>query len=181
MASKAIKLVMLGGCGVGKSCITIRFVQDRFETDYTPSIENSFQRTLAVDGTNHLLEILDTAGTEQFVTMRELYIRTGQGFVLVYAINLKPSFLALTDIINQIKTQKPKDEDRHLMIIGNKCDMEDRVIPTADGDALAKANSARFFETSARTKHNVVEAFTQIVRDILAHSTPKKKKFCNIL
>ncbi|KAH3743210.1 hypothetical protein Pelo_15383 [Pelomyxa schiedti] len=66
-AAKPIKLVMLGGTGVGKSAITIRFVHDRYDTDYNPTIENSFQKSFNVDSVNHNLEILDTAGTEQFV------------------------------------------------------------------------------------------------------------------
>jgi tRNA U34 5-carboxymethylaminomethyl modifying GTPase MnmE/TrmE len=63
---ETLRLVLLGSGGVGKSCITIRFVQDSFVTEYDPTIEDSYRRQVEVDGQQVMLEILDTAGTEQF-------------------------------------------------------------------------------------------------------------------
>jgi small GTP-binding protein len=63
---ETMRLVLLGSGGVGKSCITIRYVQDSFVTEYDPTIEDSYRRQVEVDGQQVMLEILDTAGTEQF-------------------------------------------------------------------------------------------------------------------
>ncbi len=59
-------------------------------------------RIAAVDGIQCLLEILDTAGTEQFTAMRDLYMKDGQGFVLVFSIVAKSTFTDLNDIRDQI-------------------------------------------------------------------------------
>ncbi|KAH3760661.1 Ras family protein [Pelomyxa schiedti] len=76
------KLVVLGSGGVGKSAITVQFVQGIFVEKYDPTIEDSYRKQIEVDGQACMLEILDTAGTEQFTAMRDLYMKNGHGFVL---------------------------------------------------------------------------------------------------
>jgi len=54
------------------------------------------------------------------------------------------------------------------MILGNKCDMEDkRVIPKERGEAIARENGIRFLETSAKTNVNIDRAFIELSESIL--------------
>lgn len=72
-----------------------------------------------------MLEILDTAGTEQFTAMRDLYMKNGQGFVLVYSIIAQSTFNDLNDIREQIL--RVKDATTVPMVLaGNKCDLTDQ-------------------------------------------------------
>uniref|UniRef100_A0A8D2KI69 Small monomeric GTPase n=1 Tax=Urocitellus parryii TaxID=9999 RepID=A0A8D2KI69_UROPR len=80
------KLVVLGSGGVGKSALTVQFVQGIFVEKYDPTVEDSYRKQVEVDAQQCMLEILDTAGTEQFTAMRDLYMKNGQGFALVYSI-----------------------------------------------------------------------------------------------
>ncbi|KAF5285164.1 hypothetical protein FQA39_LY16752 [Lamprigera yunnana] len=73
------KIVVLGSGGVGKSALTVQFVQGIFVEKYDPTIEDSYRKQVEVDGQQCMLEILDTAGTEQFTAMRDLYMKNGQG------------------------------------------------------------------------------------------------------
>lgn len=66
-----LKFVVLGPGGVGKSCLTIRFVQGKFITEYDPTIEDSYRKQVNVDGVPYLLELLDTAGQEEYAAMRD--------------------------------------------------------------------------------------------------------------
>ncbi|XP_028841126.1 ras-related protein R-Ras isoform X2 [Denticeps clupeoides] len=81
------KLVVVGGGGVGKSALTIQFIQSYFVSDYDPTIEDSYTKICNVDGKETRLDILDTAGQEEFGAMREQYMRSGEGFLLVFALN----------------------------------------------------------------------------------------------
>jgi Ras-related protein Rap-1A len=110
-----------------------------------------------MNGMQVMLEILDTAGTEQFTAMRDLYMKNGQGFVLVYSICSQSTFNDLLELRDQIV--RVKDTlDVPMVLVGNKCDLEDeRVISKDRGLQLASQFSCSFKETSARTKINVNE------------------------
>jgi len=86
------KMVVIGGGGVGKSALTIQFTQNHFVEEYDPTIEDSYRKQCKVDNETSLLEILDTAGQEEFSAMRDQWIRSGDGFILAYAINNRASF-----------------------------------------------------------------------------------------
>lgn len=67
------KIVVLGSGGVGKSALTVQFVQGIFVEKYDPTIEDSYRKQVEVDGQQCMLEILDTAGTVSTVLI-VLYI-----------------------------------------------------------------------------------------------------------
>ncbi|GJJ70933.1 Ras-related protein Rap-1B [Entomortierella parvispora] len=161
------KLVVLGSGGVGKSALTVQFVQSEFVDQYDPTIEDSYRKQVEVDGQQCMLEILDTAGTEQFTAMRDLYMKNGQGFILVFSIISPSTFEELTELHQQIIRVKDS-MTVPIVLVGNKCDLEsDRLVPRSDGDRLSMEwGSAPFYETSARTGVNVDEVFYDLVRKI---------------
>eukprot|EP01103_Thecamoeba_quadrilineata_P005170 TRINITY_DN14_c0_g2_i1.p1 TRINITY_DN14_c0_g2~~TRINITY_DN14_c0_g2_i1.p1 ORF type:complete len:184 (-),score=37.37 TRINITY_DN14_c0_g2_i1:127-678(-) len=179
------KVVVLGTGGVGKSALTVQFVQGIFVEKYDPTIEDSYRKQVEVDGEQYMLEILDTAGTEQFTAMRDLYMKNGQGFVLVYSIVAQSTFNDLSDLRDQILRVKDC-ESVPLVLVGNKCDLKDqRVISYEQGDNLAKKMNCSFQEVSAKAKINVDQVFIDLVRQIsktmAPRKDPKKKGGCAIL
>ena len=150
------KIVVLGSGGVGKSALTVQFVQGIFVEKYDPTIEDSYRKQVEVDGQQCMLEILDTAGTEQFTAMRDLYMKNGQGFVLAYSITAQSTFNDLSDLREQILRVKDSDEVP-MVLVGNKCDLEDeRVVGKDQGMNLARQfGNCSFMETSAKAKIGV--------------------------
>jgi len=168
------KIVVLGSGGVGKSALTVQFVQGIFVEKYDPTIEDSYRKPVEVDNQQYMLEILDTAGTEQFTAMRDLYMKNGQGFVLVYSIIAQSTFNDLPDLREQILRVKDCDSVP-MVLVGNKCDLQDqRVITQEQGEQLArKFNNCTFLESSAKTKVNVEAIFHDLIRQI-NRTTPEK-------
>lgn len=165
---KELKLVVVGGGGVGKSALTIQLIHSHFVDEYDPTIEDSYRKQVVIDNEVQVLDILDTAGQEEYSAMREQYMRTGQGFLLVYSITSETSFEELMTYYQQI--QRVKDNDYvPIMIVGNKSDLEDeRQVSYEDGMNLAKQLNSPFMETSAKQAINVEDAFytlARIVRD----------------
>merc|ERR1711991_711156 len=78
---KEYKVCILGDGGVGKSALTIQFVQNHFIEEYDPTIEDSYRKQVTIDHETCLLDILDTAGQEEYSAMRDQYMRTGEGFL----------------------------------------------------------------------------------------------------
>jgi small GTP-binding protein len=162
------KIVVLGAGGVGKSCLTAQFVQNTWIEHYDPTIEDTYRKQLEVDGRQCVLEILDTAGTEQFTAMRELYLTTGHGFLLVFSITSLASLLELSELREQII--RIKDDARApLVLVGNKSDLEeDRAVARARAFAVSQSwGNAPYYETSARRRTNVDEVFRDLCRQII--------------
>ncbi|KAG5459388.1 MAG: ras-like protein [Olpidium bornovanus] len=160
------KLVVVGGGGVGKSALTIQFIQSHFVDEYDPTIEDSYRKQCVIDEEVALLDVLDTAGQEEYSAMREQYMRTGEGFLLVYSITSRNSFDEIATFHQQILRVKDKDYFP-VIVVANKCDLEsERQVSTQEGRDLAKQFNCRFIETSAKRKINVDEAFYNLVLEI---------------
>lgn len=170
------KLVIVGAGGVGKSAMTIQFVQSHFVDEYDPTIEDSYRKQVTIDDETCLLDLLDTAGQEEYSAMRDQYMRTGQGFLMLYAITSRSSFEEISVFHDQIL--RVKDTDKVPMIVcGNKCDMEaERQVTTQEGLELSHKYNIPFLETSAKCRINVDDAFFEIVRQIRIDNKPVLSK-----
>jgi GTPase KRas len=165
------KLVLLGLNSVGKTALTIQLCANHFVEDYDPTIEDSYRKRVCIDNEACLLEILDTAGSAEFAPMRDAWIRQAQGFIVVYSITWRSSFDAVHSFVKQIMQCKEvrvsSAAQLPMAICANKCDLhDDRVVSTHEGQALAASLGCSFFETSAKERINVEEAFYTCVRSI---------------
>lgn len=182
------KIVLFGSSTTGKSAITIRFLQNEFIQKYDPTIEDFYRKTIKIDNDHCTIEILDTAGSESFSAMRDLYIKSGDGFILVYSIISKSSFKELYDFYSLIKSVKDTDVFPCL-VIGNKCDLEDqRIISINEGEDFANHIKSHHIEASAKIPINVQEAFINIIKQIKKikynntnKNLPRRTKKCYIL
>lgn len=173
--------MVLGAGGVGKSSVTVQFVQGVYVESYDPTIEDSYRKQIEIDGRACDLEILDTAGVAQFTAMRELYIKSGKGFLLVYSVTDENSLKELLALREQVLRIKDSD-NVPMVLIGNKCDLnDDRELSIDDGIKVSQDwGLVPFYETSAMYKTNVDEAFIDVVRQIMrkdaATSAEKKQQ-----
>lgn len=115
------------------------------------------------DGETCLLDILDTAGQEEYSAMRDQYVRTGDCFMVVYSITSRSSFEEAKAIHGWIA--RIRDQEMPVVICGNKCDLESsREVTTQEGSEFAGSIGWPFFETSAKMNVNVTEAMHELVR-----------------
>lgn len=181
------KLVVVGAGGVGKSALTIQLIQNHFVEEYDPTIEDSYRKQVVIDGETCLLDILDTAGQEEYSAMRDQYMRTGEGFLCVFAVNNNKSFEDVNQYREQIKRVKDADEVP-MVLVGNKVDLQSRTVDSKQGQLLADSYGIPYVETSAKTRQGVDDAFYTLVREIRKYKekkgnkqSKKKKKKCLVL
>ncbi|KAF9647495.1 ras protein [Thelephora ganbajun] len=155
------RVAVLGDGGVGKTALAVQFTLNCFT--YDPTIEDAYRKQLVVDNKMCFVEVIDTAGQEEYATLRDQWVREGQGFILVYSIASRATFERL-EVFRQAML-KVKRHRPVFMLVGNKCDKQyEREVSREEGAAMARDFGCRFLETSAKTAQNVEKLFTDLVR-----------------
>lgn len=103
-------------------------------------LPDSYRKQCVIDDEVALLDVLDTAGQEEYSAMREQYMRTGEGFLLVYSITSRQSFEEITTFQQQILRVKDKDYFP-MVVVGNKCDLEGEREVTRQGMSESRPQS----------------------------------------
>jgi len=156
-------VAVLGDGGVGKTALAVQFTLNCFVETYDPTIEDAYRKQFVVDNRMCFVEVIDTAGQEEYATLRDQWVREGQGFILVYSIASRSTFDRLEVFRQSVK--RAKRGDPILMLVGNKCDKAyEREVSKEEGAALARQFNCEFIETSAKTAQNVERVFTSLVR-----------------
>jgi len=166
--AQVVKLCVLGDGGVGKTALTIQWVHNHFVESYDPTIEDSYRKQIRIDDEPCMLEILDTAGQEDFTALRDQWIRDCDGYVLVYDTTSHSSFEQTRVFKQQISRVKDSEmSSSTIILVGNKCDLvEKREVPTEEGQELAKSFGCQFAEASAKTRENIEHIFVQVIREV---------------
>lgn len=169
------KLLLIGDSGVGKTCVLFRFSDDTFNHTFISTIGIDFKiKTVELQGKKIKLQIWDTAGQERFHTITTSYYRGANGILLVYDITQPKTFDNISKWVRNINEHASEDVER--MLIGNKCDMEDkRLISEERGRKVAEENGIKFFETSAKENINIEIAFNTLAEDILNKQSPGRE------
>jgi len=170
-------VVVMGAGAVGKSALVVRFTTDTFVEDYDPTLEDNYRKEVHVDGEDTTLDILDTAGQEEFQSMHDRWVRPANGIVLVYSITNKDTFeevktlrtkiKRIKDTVREMEGEEKQQSFIPLILVGNKSDLADeREVEESEAKACADLWEAPFFETSAKTNINVEACFHQLIREI---------------
>ena len=159
------KIGVYGDGGVGKSSIVIQLTFSRFFEENDPTIEDSYRKQLSVNGVACVLDILDTAGQEEFHSNSDNYFRFNPYSAIVYSIDSRYSFEQVDSFVQQILRVRDTDTLPPTILVGNKADLEaKRQVTRAEGQQKAAQHGAMFIETSAKDRINIDELFFQIVQ-----------------
>ena len=180
----SIKIAVLGKGVVGKSSLTYRFINYDVSTEHDPTIEDRYKSNLNIEGTNYEVEILDTAGEEDYQNMMDMWISFGEGFLLVFAINDKESFNLIKSKHDRILRGK-HGVKYPILLVGNKADLEnERQVNYSEAKEMADKWGIEYIETSAKTNFNCKEAFEMLAQKIVqkkGKNSGKSRTCCNII
>lgn len=183
-----VKTVLVGDGSVGKTCMVYSYAENKFPTDYVPTVFDTFTATVHVDGRPRTLELLDTAGQEDYERLRALSYHETDVFILCYSIVHPPS---LENIERrwapEIRRVSPGS---HIILCGCKMDLRQdpveierlkarsmRPVSREDGQRVARTIKANaFFECSALTQEGLKDVFDEALVSAWDPLPAKKNK-----
>lgn len=167
-----LKVIILGDSGVGKTSLMNQYVNKKFSNQYKATIGADFLTKEVMVGDRLVtMQIWDTAGQERFQSLGVAFYRGADCCALCYDVTMPNSFRSLDSWRDEFLIQaSPRDpENFPFVVIGNKIDLENRVVPAKRAQQWCQAkNDIPYFETSAKESINVEEAFQTIARNALA-------------
>ena len=157
------KIIILGMSEVGKTCLLINYFDKKFKENNISTIGIDFKtKFFKFDEKKVKINYVDTAGQERFHAISSNYLKNANGILLVYAVNSRASFSLLEDWMKEVKNHA--NQNFSIIILGNKCDVEDREVTLEEAENFAKKINSKVYEVSAKTGCNVAEAFDEIAR-----------------
>ena len=161
-----VKIILIGDSSVGKTNIMSKYLKNQFNENSKATVGVEFgSKLFKINGHNIKAQIWDTAGQEKYKAITGAYYKGSKGAFVVYDITRKDSFDSVDKWINDLKSSS--DQKLVVIIIGNKCDLEDkREILDEQGEEKAKSFGCAFLETSALSGNNVDKAFEMMISEI---------------
>lgn len=161
------KILLIGDSGVGKSCLLMRFMDEKYSDTYISTIGVDFKiQTMQIDDKVIKMQIWDTAGQERFRTITSSYYRGAHGIIIVYDITDAKSFDNVTNWLKEIERYASKNVD--ILVVGNKLDLEDkRKVPCGVVEEYTYQENIDCFETSAKENTNVNIFFEKMAKKIM--------------
>ena len=174
------KFIIIGESSVGKSCIIMRYTEDRFTDSFLTTVGVDFKvKEVSVDGQLVKLQVWDTAGQEQFHTITKSYFRGAHGILLVFDVGKRETFEKTHMWMESIHESAAENVD--VVLVGNKIDLppDERAISAEDGENLAREFMVPYFETSAKTGDGITQVFDALIRTVMSRKiadSPEKTK-----
>ncbi|XP_068982229.1 ras-related protein Rab-43 isoform X1 [Bombus flavifrons] len=162
------KIVLIGDCGTGKTCVVQRFRSGTFIERHGNTIGVDFSmKTVLIDDKKVKLQIWDTAGQERFRTITQSYYRSANGVIVVYDITKRSTFLSLQHWVEEVR--RYTSSHVLLILVGNKCDLESlREVEKGEAEALCQylPEVLQVVETSAKENTNIDSVFFYLAAEL---------------
>ncbi|MFX1295332.1 MAG: GTP-binding protein [Promethearchaeota archaeon] len=154
------KVIVVGDGAVGKTALTIRFSEGRFQDHYKMTIGVDFAiKMVEIEGRRVKLQIWDTGGQERFSYIRPLYYKGAMGVCFIFDITNRSSFEHLPKWFKEVSDYCGAIP---ALLVANKCDLPDKAITRDEATQMAAQINAFFFEASAKTGDNVDDLFSML-------------------
>jgi small GTP-binding protein len=162
-----LKLLIVGGSGVGKTNFLNMFLNNKFNQNYFSSTGIDLQKKIMnIKNKKVRIQIWDTAGQEKYKSITKNLFLKVMGALVLYDITNEESFTKLKEWVELIK----EECGRHIkiLIIGNKSDLESqRAIDKEDAMKYANEEKVQYIECSSKTGENVEKAIIVLSEKIL--------------
>jgi small GTP-binding protein len=161
-----LKILTVGESGVGKTCLLMRYTDNKFIKNHLTTIGIDYKaKIINMNNKQVRLKIWDTAGQERFRNITQQYYKNADGILLIYDVSDRNSFEKVRDWMKQIQSSVG-NEKIAIVLVGNKCDVDNRAVSNQEGVSLSEEFGLKYFETSALLSTNVEDTFNYLAMEI---------------
>ena len=170
-----VNILTLGNSTVGKTSFILRFAEKKFEESclMTSGIDYKTKLIELADHRICRIDFYDTAGQEKYKSIAFNVIKNANGILLMYDITNKESFDSISSWMEGVRSSTNEDDDFPCVLVGNKCDLDERKVSKEEGEKIAQQYGISFFETSNKDGTNVEEAAFELVNKIIQNKEIK--------
>ena len=193
MNDKTMKCVVVGDGAVGKTCLLISYTQNKFPSEYVPTVFDNYAVNVMIGGEPILLGLYDTAGQEEYDRMRPLSYPEANVFLICFSTVNPSSFENVkAKWLPEVKLHCPKVP---ILLVGTQMDLRDnqatldklaknksKPVSQEMGDRLAKElKMVKYAECSALTQKGLKDVFDDAIMAALEPEPEPPKKGCCLL
>jgi small GTP-binding protein len=162
------KIILIGDMNIGKTSLIGRYIHSVFQERYISTIGVDFMmKSLLLEKQLIKLQIWDTAGMEKYKQITTSYYRGAQVALVCFDLTCKSSFNSVDKWISDFLQFQNQNIRKLIILVGNKADLvEERVVTVEEIETKCKLNNYIYFETSAKTGHNVESLFEYIAKEL---------------
>ncbi|CDF40166.1 Rheb1 [Chondrus crispus] len=163
------RIAVLGARGVGKSALSIRVAQNRFEPNYMLTFQDMYQWRPVVNSVQYDVSILDTDGQDENSEFGMRYTTGVDAYVLVFSVRDESSYEVIKQVNEKLLvtlnvTERVGTSEVPRVLVGNQIDIaHQRQVPSQEAAKFASNEGIPYLETSAFTSQNVNEAFDSVL------------------
>ena len=184
---KIFKIAFLGGSTVGKTTIAYRCLDRKLNPDEVDTtLEDHYKIYPEINDEKVEIEIIDTAGQDDYQNFFDTWVQYSDGFLLIFAINDLSTFDIVKKRYNKIITMKGNQIP--IILIGNKKDLDnERKVSFKDAKNFANENKIQYYETSAlndeinECKNILLEITKKIFAKKFKNNVKDEKCCCSII
>ena len=175
------KIILVGDSSVGKTCLLMRAVNNRFTENYQATIGFEFLLMYyQVNNAKIKLQIWDTCGQEIYRSLIQGFYRNTSATLIVFSKSDRKTFNNLNSWVKDVKNNT--EQEIPIFLIGNKCDVEKNSIQVTreEGEEYMKQYNLKYYsDVSAKTGYNVLETFEEVAKtvykDYCLKNNPRQK------
>ena len=174
-----IQLIIIGESNVGKTSLIRRYTNNLFNTNHLETVGIEFNtREEKINNKIIKVKIWDTAGQEIFQSLTKNFYRKADGIIIVFDVGNKESFEKLHDWIKSVYDNIDSYREMHLIIVGNKNDLEEnRQVTQEEGVKLSEYFEIPYFEASAKNGNGVRTFMMKIIEDVINNKVNNRSSF----
>jgi GTPase KRas protein len=161
---KRVTVGVVGSGGVGKTAISIQQVRGEFEEWYIPTVEDKFSTFVDVNGEDVRVDIIDTAGQDDFSGLKSQWYQSVDSFIIVYSVT-DPDSVEIAEDIYKEACESCRLDSIPCVVAGNKADLSGPKTMASEerGKEFAKKIRCPHINTSAKTALNIEELFREAI------------------